>query len=44
MFDDYGLSTAEIWINGDWFYTPVCGVFIADKKAIIRSPPDNLTR
>ena len=38
------VNANEIWINGDWLYTSVNGVFSDGTKAIQRSPPGNITQ
>ena len=40
--DDYGVNVDEIWMNGDWFHTPLYGVFIDERKAAKRSFSGNL--
>ena len=42
--DDYGVSTNEIWMYGNWFFTAVYGLFGCSRTDTQNSPPENLTR
>ena len=44
IFDDYCNTADQIWMNHDWFCTPVLDVFSDGTKATKRFPSGNLTQ